>query len=82
MMTELEFVRERAGTNNWVVARRSARIVGHYGADVFCFSPQAYAKVRDDYEAYVEAETVRAIAEQGLPLVEALLIAYRAGKAR
>ena len=32
------------GSSNWVVARRSPRIVEHYGEDVVCISPQGYAK--------------------------------------
>lgn len=32
------------GSRNWVIARRTPRIVARYGEDVLCLSPKAYAK--------------------------------------
>lgn len=33
------------GGHNWVVARRSPRVVAKYGDDVVCLSPKRYAEV-------------------------------------
>lgn len=32
------------GGRNWVIARRTPRIVARYGVDVICLSPKRYAE--------------------------------------
>ena len=43
-----DFLRARFG-KNWVLARRTARIVERYGADVACLTPKQYAQAEADY---------------------------------
>ena len=43
-----DFMRKRFG-KNWVLARRTARILERYGEDVRCVSPRKYAQCEDDY---------------------------------
>lgn len=44
-----DFLREKAGPN-WVLARRTVRIVEKYGDDVVCLSRQKYQALVDEYE--------------------------------
>lgn len=46
--TFLEHLRARYG-HNWVIARRTSRIVARYGEDVHCFSPSAYAREQEEW---------------------------------
>lgn len=46
----LGFMRERLGAN-WVLARRTSRIVRQYGENVNCVSAKQLAKVERDYRA-------------------------------
>jgi hypothetical protein len=43
-----DYVRERVGAN-WVLARRTPRIIQSYGADVACLTKQQYGKLQEDY---------------------------------
>lgn len=45
-----EFLRERAGAN-WVLARKTARIVGRYGDDVTCLFKGQYEALRSEWVA-------------------------------
>lgn len=49
-MTHLDFLRQEFGSN-WVVARRTPRIVQRYGEDVCCISPQRYRAAEQKYRA-------------------------------
>lgn len=49
-----EFMRSTIG-RNWVVARRTARIVRRYGDNVVCLSQKGYSKLRAQHEAKAEA---------------------------
>lgn len=44
------FIRERVGAN-WVLARRTPRIVARYGEDVVALSQQQYAGLAAEYES-------------------------------
>lgn len=44
-----EFMRDRVGPN-WVIARRTPRIVRQYGEDVICLTPKRYEELEIDYE--------------------------------
>lgn len=64
-----DFLRERVG-NNWVLARRTPRIVARYGADVVCLSgkqlrelEREYRKAHGDPHDKVRAELYRAARE-------------------
>lgn len=46
----LDFLRSRLGPN-WVVARRTKRIVDKYGADVVTLSRKRYSALVTEYEA-------------------------------
>ena len=43
MSTYVDFLCEQFGGKNWVLARRTERIVRRYGADVRCLSKKQYA---------------------------------------
>jgi len=45
----LEFLRDRFGGKNWVLARRTPRIVERYGQDVICVSKKCYDAVEKEY---------------------------------
>lgn len=49
-MTYLEFVRGKLGSN-WVVARRTSRILARYGEDVVCVSQQRLRAIDKEYRA-------------------------------
>lgn len=49
-MTYLEFLHGKLG-GNWVVARRSPRILARYGEDVVCISQQTLRKIDKEYRA-------------------------------
>ena len=38
-------------SHNWVVARRTKRIVAKYGDDVVCISQKRYSHIRAEYDA-------------------------------
>jgi hypothetical protein len=42
---EAEFARV-VGGGNWVIARRTPRILARYGQDVVCLSPKTYANAK------------------------------------
>lgn len=44
-----DFVRQRVGAN-WVIAKRTSRIVAKYGDDVVGLTPARYRKLQADYE--------------------------------
>jgi hypothetical protein len=44
-----DFLRENVG-RNWVLARRTSRIVKRYGADVVCLSQQRYTELELAFE--------------------------------
>lgn len=46
--TFLEFLRARYG-RNWVVARRTSRIVARYGEDVHCFTQGSYTREVEEW---------------------------------
>lgn len=48
-MTHLEFLRDRFGGSNWVLARRTAGIIRRYGEDVVCVSEQRYAAIEKEW---------------------------------
>ena len=50
-MNHTEFLSDRFGGKNWVLARRTANIVRQYGEDVICISRQRYAAVEKEYRA-------------------------------
>ena len=50
MSQYLDFMHARLGSN-WVLARRSARIVARYGEDVKCLSKKEYREVEAAYRA-------------------------------
>jgi hypothetical protein len=60
-MTYLDFVRGKLGSN-WVVARRSPRILARYGEDVVCISKQRMRAIDKEYRALYgdPYDTVRA----------------------
>jgi len=43
------------GTRNWVVTRRTSKVVARYGADVVCLSPQMFKKMQTAILATREA---------------------------
>ena len=47
----LEWLRSELGTQNWVVARRTKRILAKYGDDVRTISPLGYRKLIEKYRA-------------------------------
>lgn len=47
-MTYADFIRARLG-GNWVIARRSPRVLAKYGEDVICISKQAMRKIDREY---------------------------------
>lgn len=47
----LQFLREKFGGRNWVLARRSRRIVRQYGDDVLCLSQKRYRAAELEYRA-------------------------------
>lgn len=49
-MTYLDFMRERLGAD-WVLARRTSRILRQYGDDVNCITAKQLRKVERDYRA-------------------------------
>lgn len=44
----IEWARRQIGSN-WVIARRTARIVERYGADVVCLTQSKYKALREQY---------------------------------
>lgn len=44
-----QFLRDQFGGANWVLARRTANIVRHYGEDVKCISKRQYRKAEYEY---------------------------------
>lgn len=50
MTSYSDFIRDKIGSN-WVVARRTPRILAKYGEDVFCISQQALRKIDREYRA-------------------------------
>lgn len=46
----IEFIRAKVGPN-WVVARRTARIVRKYGEDVVALSQSQFTAIKDEYVA-------------------------------
>jgi hypothetical protein len=50
MLTFCEFMAWTLG-QNWVVARRTKRIVRKYGDDVVCISQRRYSEMRRQFEA-------------------------------
>lgn len=46
----LEFIREKLGTKNWVIARRTAGVVRRYGDDVVCISQKRYSAIKAEHE--------------------------------
>lgn len=57
-----EYLRAKVGSN-WVLARRTKRIVERYGADVVCLSRTRYKHL----EAQYERETGRSAADPTMP---------------
>lgn len=49
-MDYLAFTRERIGPN-WVIARRTPRIIAKYGEDVICISQKRMASIDKEYRA-------------------------------
>lgn len=45
-----DFMHAKVG-ENWVIARRTSRVVYQYGDDVICLSPAKYAKLRAEFDA-------------------------------
>lgn len=56
--TFCDFMREKVGAN-WVIARRSPRIVRKYGDDVATISQAAYRKLNAEYEARFRAAAAK-----------------------
>lgn len=48
-MTHVEFLRDRFGSANWVLARRTPNILRRYGDDVVCISKKQYAAVEKEW---------------------------------
>jgi hypothetical protein len=48
-----DIIEREHGSRNWVLHRRTARIVERYGEDVVCLSPKQFA----EYEMQAELET-------------------------
>lgn len=46
-----DWLLERLGTRNWVVARRSPNILRRYGEDVLCLSSKRFEALEKEYEA-------------------------------
>lgn len=54
--TFTDFLAQRLGTRNWVVARRTARIVRKYGANVATVSQKRFSALAREFEqTYGEA---------------------------
>lgn len=76
-----DWLAAKLGTHNWVLARRSRRILEHYGSDVLCLTRTRFAHLKDQYER----ETGRSVNDPSYPsrfLVDAapaLLTALKAG---
>lgn len=49
--TFCEFIAAKLGSRNWVVARKTARIVRKYGEDVVALSQKKYSVIATEYEA-------------------------------
>lgn len=69
-MTYLEFVRGQLGTN-WVVARRTSRILARYGEDVVCISQQRMRAIDKEYRTLYGDPNDKVRAQMYLALVAA-----------
>lgn len=50
-MAFVDWIADQLGSRNWVVARRSPRIVRKYGDDVIALSQKRYSQFADKYAA-------------------------------
>lgn len=54
-MTFIEYMQREVG-GNWVIARRTSRIVARYGEDVVCLSQKRYAELEHAWRLATMAE--------------------------
>lgn len=50
MVDVTDIVKAKHGTGNWVIAKRTKRVVANYGEDVVCLSPREYAIYQKEAE--------------------------------
>lgn len=80
----LQFMRDRVGAN-WVIARRTPRIVHQYGDSVVCLSPKRYRALVEEHKALGTRATTDALdaihsaLETARKLIEQLPSGYTPG---
>lgn len=77
--TSSDFLRERIGSSNWVLARRTPAIEARYGADVVCVSRKLYAAIEREYRTLYGAPYDDVRAELYLQLRQARDVIAAAG---
>lgn len=50
MKSVTDLIERERGSRNWVVARRSPRVLAQYGADVIALSRKEYARLEKQFE--------------------------------
>lgn len=76
MSTYLEFLHNRIGGKNWVIARRTPNIVRRYGEDVICVSRKRYAQIEREYRTLYGDPYDQVRADLYLTLKDARLMLY------
>lgn len=77
---EGEWLAARLGTRNWVVARRTARLVERYGDDVVCLSQERISSLRETYHEERRETLIGQLANEYGVAVDVLREAFELGR--
>lgn len=55
-MTRADYISEKLGSRNWIIAKRTKNILRRHGNDVVCISDKRYATIVKEYD--MEHDTI------------------------
>ena len=55
-MTRADYISEKLGSRNWIIAKRTKNVLRRHGDDVVCISSKRYAEIQKAYE--MEHDTI------------------------